>query len=58
FLVQPALKAGTLVQVLENYFISRNDMFLIYPPVIHRNASLSAFIDFLQQWFSSPPVGR
>ncbi len=46
YLVQPALKSGSLVQVLENYFICKNDMFLIYPQVIRRSASLSAFIDF------------
>jgi len=58
YLVQPALKSGSLVQVLENYFICKNDMFLIYPQVIRRSASLSAFIDFLQQWFSADPVKR
>ena len=58
YLVQPALKSGELVQVLENYFICKNDMFLIYPQVLRRSASLSAFIDFMQQWFSADPVKR
>lgn len=51
YMLKPKIQSGELVQVLENYFIANNDIYLIYPPLIKRSAALSAFIDYLMQWF-------
>ncbi len=51
YLVDPLLKTGELVQILEPYFISESGIYLIYPPQLRQSSKLSTFIDFMQQWF-------
>lgn len=53
YLVEPALKSGALVQVLEPYFISQSNIYVIYPQQLRQSTKLSTFTDFMTQWFST-----
>jgi DNA-binding transcriptional LysR family regulator len=51
YLVQPALDNGHLQQILSDYQMTQSSIYLIYPPQLRRSTKLSAFVDFVQQWF-------
>ncbi|MGF1701483.1 LysR family transcriptional regulator [Photobacterium makurazakiensis] len=51
YLLKPKISSGELLPVLDNYFISKNDIYLIYPQLLQRSAALSAFIDYLMHYF-------
>lgn len=53
YLVDPLLKTGQLMQILDSYFIAKSSIYLIYPPQLRQSTKLSAFTDFMQQWFES-----
>lgn len=52
YLVKPALDSGQLQQVLTDYSMTQSSIYLIYPPQLRRSTKLSAFVDFVQQWFA------
>lgn len=51
YLLSPKIKSGELIPVLKNHFIGKNDIYLIYPQQLQRSAALSAFIDYLSDFF-------
>jgi DNA-binding transcriptional LysR family regulator len=51
YLVQPALDNGQLQQILPDYQMTQSSIYLIYPPQLRRSTKLSAFVDYVQQWF-------
>tara|TARA_Y100001960_G_C14776341_1_gene883391 strand:+ start:613 stop:1527 length:915 start_codon:yes stop_codon:yes gene_type:complete len=53
YLVQPAIDSGDLVQILDDYFITESGIYLIYPPQLRSSTKLSAFTEFMQQWFNN-----
>lgn len=53
YLVRHALDKGVLVQVLPRYFINQSSIYLIYPPQLRSSTKLTAFTEFMQQWFIS-----
>jgi DNA-binding transcriptional LysR family regulator len=52
YLLLPAIEKGLLVQVLPEYFIKQQYIYLIYPPQIKRSASLNAFIHYMAEYFN------
>jgi len=50
YLVEPALKSGKLVQVLEDYFISESSVYILYPQQLRQSTKLTAFTDFVMEW--------
>jgi DNA-binding transcriptional LysR family regulator len=55
FIVGPALKAGTLVQVLPEYVHERASILAVYPHRRHLSPKVRAFIDFLLEKFTPVP---
>ncbi|WP_070962500.1 LysR family transcriptional regulator [Vibrio sonorensis] len=51
YLVEEALEDGRLVQVLSDYYIASSNIYLIYPPQLRTSTKLTAFIDFVHNWF-------
>ncbi len=51
YLAEPGIKEGRLRPVLSEYFLSKNDIQLIYPQQIKQSARLTLFVQFLKQAF-------
>lgn len=51
YLVEPAIQEGKLVRVLSDYQLAKSHIYLIYPPQLRSSTKLSAFTEFMQQWF-------
>lgn len=55
--VKPHLAAGKLVPVLQEWDLPSADVFAVYPERTNLSAKVSAFLDFLVEWFA-PDVAR
>ncbi len=53
--VQAHLQAGRLKLVLEDWTLPDADIFAVYPERMNLSAKVSAFIDFLSEWFAAKP---
>ncbi|MES2105327.1 MAG: LysR substrate-binding domain-containing protein [Pseudomonadota bacterium] len=53
--VQAHLQAGRLKLVLEDWALPDADIFAVYPERMNLSAKVSAFIDFLGDWFAARP---
>ncbi|MFZ6644821.1 LysR substrate-binding domain-containing protein [Undibacterium sp. TJN25] len=53
--VQAHLQAGRLKLVLEDWTLPDADIFAVYPERMNLSAKVSAFIDFLSDWFAAKP---
>lgn len=49
FQVEEALKAGRLVQILEQYPLQNIDLYMIYPPHLRNTARLNALIKYIEE---------
>ncbi|WP_394782029.1 LysR substrate-binding domain-containing protein [Undibacterium sp.] len=52
---QAHLQAGRLKLVLEDWTLPDADIFAVYPERMNLSAKVSAFIDFLSEWFAAKP---
>ncbi|MDB5777480.1 MAG: LysR family transcriptional regulator [Herbaspirillum sp.] len=53
--VQAHLQSGHLVPILEDWTLPVADVFAVYPERMNLSAKVSAFIDFLSDWFGAKP---
>ena len=53
--VQAHLASGRLVAVLEEWSLPTADVYAVYPERMNLSARVTAFIDFLSQWFGCQP---
>ena len=49
------LQAGRLVPILQDWALPVADVFAVYPERMNLSAKVSAFIDFLSEWFGAKP---
>jgi DNA-binding transcriptional LysR family regulator len=56
FIVEQALADGRLEAVLADCDWSRVGLSALYPQTRHLSARVRAFIDFLSEWFTEPPL--
>ena len=47
FILRPAIKEGTLVQLFEGYRWAESSLYAVYPPTSHMPARMRALIDYL-----------
>jgi DNA-binding transcriptional LysR family regulator len=52
------ITAGRLVPVLKEWALPSADVFAVYPERANLSAKVSAFIDFLVDWFNPPRTPR
>jgi DNA-binding transcriptional LysR family regulator len=53
--VHAHLQAGRLVPILQDWALPVADVFAVYPERMNLSAKVSAFIDFLSEWFGAKP---
>jgi DNA-binding transcriptional LysR family regulator len=53
--VRPHLDSGTLQRVLPDWSLPDADVFAVYPERANLSAKVSAFVDFLSEWFARQP---
>ncbi|HWZ48960.1 MAG TPA: LysR substrate-binding domain-containing protein [Herbaspirillum sp.] len=53
--VHAHLQAGRLVPILQDWALPVADIFAVYPERMNLSAKVSAFIDFLSEWFGATP---
>jgi LysR family transcriptional activator of dmlA len=53
--VHTHLQAGRLVPILQDWALPVADVFAVYPERMNLSAKVSAFIDFLSEWFEAKP---
>ena len=53
--VHAHLQAGRLVPILQDWTLPVADIFAVYPERMNLSAKVSAFIDFLSEWFGATP---
>lgn len=54
FIVEPELKSGRLVAILERFAARRSSIYAVYPSRRHLSAKVRLFVDFLMERCSSP----
>jgi len=55
FMIGEAVKAGTLMRLLQDYRLPESALHAVYPPGRHLTAKLRSFIDFLAKRFGDEP---